>query len=184
MQPGRLVPVNLTIRKAELTDADLLTELGRKTYSDAFSAQNTSETMALYLESAFNPRKQPEELSESDSLFLIAEESGKPVGYARMKFGAAPECIHASRPMEIIRFYSLEEYIGRGVGKALMEACLAEANKHGCDVVWLGVWKQNPRGIAFYKKWGFEPAGEQDFIMGNETQSDWIMKKSMGNTIS
>lgn len=176
--------MNLTIRKAEPTQAVLLAELGRKTYFDAFSAQNTPETMALYLDGAFNPRKQAEELSESDSLFLIAEEGAKPAGYARLKFGAAPECVHASRPMEIIRFYSIKEYIGRGVGKTLMEACLSEAETHGCDVVWLGVWKQNPRGIAFYKKWGFEPAGEQDFIMGNETQRDWVMKKSMGKTNS
>jgi diamine N-acetyltransferase len=43
------------------------------------------------------------------------------------------------------------------------------------------VWKENPRGIAFYKKWGFTIVGEQGFQMGEELQEDWIMSRQLLN---
>ena len=60
-----------------------------------------------------------------------------------------------------------------------MTACLEEASKRECDVIWLDVWKENPRGIAFYRKWGFEIVGEQGFQMGEELQEDWIMVREL-----
>ena len=119
--------MSLTIRHAKPDDVDLLANLGRQTYSDTFSAQNTPETMALYLEDAFSPQKQAAELADPATLFLIAEDEGKPVGYARLKEGHAPECVTGQRPIEIIRFYAVKEYIGHGLGAILMTACLEEA---------------------------------------------------------
>jgi diamine N-acetyltransferase len=165
------------IRIASAGDAALLANLGRQTYYDTFSAQNTVETMALYLEDAFSPQKQAAELADPATLFLIAEDEGKPVGYARLKEGHAPECVTGQRPIEIIRFYAIKEYIGHGLGAILMTACLEEAARRTCDTAWLDVWKENPRGIAFYKKWGFAIVGEQGFQMGEELQEDWIMSR-------
>jgi ribosomal protein S18 acetylase RimI-like enzyme len=58
-----------------------------------------------------------------------------------------------------------------------MKACLDEAERAGCDLVWLGVWERNPRAIAFYHKWGFEQVGTQTFQLGDDMQSDWIMSR-------
>jgi diamine N-acetyltransferase len=169
--------MSITIRHALPDDVELLSNLGRQTYSDTFSTQNTAETMALYLEEAFSPQKQAAELADPETLFLIAEDEGKPVGYVRLKEGHAPGCVTGQRPIEIIRFYAVKEYIGHGLGAILMTACLDEAVRRNCDVVWLDVWKENPRGIAFYKKWGFTIVGEQGFQMGEELQEDWIMAR-------
>jgi GNAT superfamily N-acetyltransferase len=169
--------MSVNIRHALADDAALLSNLGRQTYSDTFSDQNTTETMALYLADAFSPEKQAAELADPGSIFLIAEEDGRAVGYARLKVGPAPDCVTGSHPIEIIRFYSVKEYIGHGLGAVLMTACLETAGHHGCDVIWLDVWKENPRGIAFYKKWGFAIVGEQGFQMGEEIQEDWIMAR-------
>jgi diamine N-acetyltransferase len=167
----------VAIRVATSSDAALLAELGAQTYSDTFSAQNTPETMALYLVDAFSPKKQAAELADPATLFYIAEVEGRPVGYARLKEGPAPGCVTGLHPIEIIRFYSVKEYIGYGLGAVLMTACLEEACKRECDVIWLDVWKENPRGIAFYKKSGFVIVGEQGFQMGEELQEDWIMAR-------
>jgi ribosomal protein S18 acetylase RimI-like enzyme len=45
--------------------------------------------------------------------------------------------------------------------------------------VWLGVWKENHRAIKFYERWGFEIFAEQEFILGNDHQIDWLMKKTL-----
>ncbi len=169
----------LTHRYAVSADNLLLAELGRRTFADTFAKDNTPENMAIYLEASFSPQKQAAELADPHGRFLIVESQGQPVGYARLHSGPAPACIGGQRPIEIVRFYSIREYIGRGVGAYLMQACLDEAARQGCDVVWLDVWEENPRAIAFYKKWGFTEAGRQDFQLGEDVQHDWLMRKEL-----
>ena len=85
--------------------------------------------------------------------------------------------MESSRPIEIVRFYARTRWIGRGVGRGLMEAVLREARARGHDRVWLGVWERNERAIAFYKKWGFIKVGSQPFQLGNDIQTDLVMAR-------
>ena len=83
------------------------------------------------------------------------------------------------------RVSKLQEYtlfnhkIGKGVGKKLMQTCHEIAKQKGKKILWLGVWKQNQRAIDFYTAWGFEIFGEQEFILGDDVQTDWLMKKDL-----
>jgi ribosomal protein S18 acetylase RimI-like enzyme len=47
------------------------------------------------------------------------------------------------------------------------------------QALWLGVWEKNERAINFYHRWGFEKFGEHDFILGDDVQTDWLMKKEL-----
>jgi len=170
---------SITIRRAQETDNVLLAELGARCFYDSFAAYNTPEDMAAYLSASFSPDKQAAELAEPGSLFFIAEREGAPVGYARLKEGPPPGLATANHPIEIVRFYATKEWIGSGVGAALMQACLEEAVRRGCDLVWLDVWDQNHRAISFYRKWGFEVAGEQTFRLGSDLQHDLIMLRPL-----
>jgi diamine N-acetyltransferase len=167
------------IRPATLADRELLTGMGTRMFADTFAADNTPEDMAAYLAKSFNPEKQTAELSDPQCVFLIAEVDGQPVGYSRLLFGQAPDCVGASKPMEIVRLYADKEWIGRGIGARLMSAALDLALKAGCDVVWLDVWDRNERAIAFYRRHGFEVCGEQEFILGDDVQHDWLMSKQV-----
>ena len=170
----------ITIRIATQADPALLTDLGRQAFYEAFGADNTPEDMAAYLAGAFSPEKQAAELADPATRFLIAETGGQPAGYARLRAGPAPACAMGKRPLEIVRFYALRAWIGRGVGPALMQASLDYAVQLGCDLVWLDVWEQNPRAIAFYRKWGFEVCGTQTFQLGSDLQTDLIMSRALG----
>jgi ribosomal protein S18 acetylase RimI-like enzyme len=167
----------MKIRIATISDATLLAELGARTFADSFAADNTPDDMAAYLVKSFSPGKQAAELAEPGTVFLIAEDGGQPLGYTRLRGGNEPKCINGLHPVEIVRLYSIKEMIGRGVGAALMQACIDEARRRGCDVIWLDVWEKNPRAIAFYRKWGFEKVGEQGFQLGDDMQTDWLMAR-------
>jgi diamine N-acetyltransferase len=169
----------MNIRTADVHDAILLAELGARTFADSFSADNTPEDMAAYLAKSFSPEKQAAELAEPGTVFLIAEDGGAPVGYTRLREGNVPECVKGQNPVEIVRLYSVKAMIGRGVGAALMQACIQEAGNRGCSVIWLDVWEKNPRAIAFYRKWGFEKVGEQGFQLGDDLQTDWLMARTV-----
>lgn len=167
----------LTIRYATIDDNLLLAELGARTFYDTFAADNTPENIARYLAASFSPEKQAVELAEPGSVFMIAEIGETVVGFARLKEGPAPECITGDRLIEIVRIYAYKEWIGRGVGAALMQGCLNEATKRGCDTVWLDVWERNSRAIAFYHKWNFVEVGTQKFQLGDDLQHDLLLQR-------
>lgn len=79
--------------------------------------------------------------------------------------------------IEIARIYAVRHFIGKGTGSALMQKCIDIAKEMNREVVWLGVWEHNKLAIDFYSKWGFEKFGEHVFVLGNDPQTDWMMKK-------
>jgi ribosomal protein S18 acetylase RimI-like enzyme len=79
--------------------------------------------------------------------------------------------------MELARLYAETKWIGKGAGKALMEASIKIAKQKGMSVLWLGVWEKNPKAINFYQRFGFEKFSDADFRLGNDIQKDWLMKK-------
>ncbi|HEX6892621.1 MAG TPA: GNAT family N-acetyltransferase [Chryseolinea sp.] len=170
---------NIRIRTASLEDARLLAELGAKTFRDTFISSNTDEDMKLYLEKNFSTEQLERELKEAGTIFIIAEVSDKAVGYAKMRRAEVPQGLNERNQIEIERIYSAKEYIGKAVGKTLMEACLTVAKKAGHKVAWLGVWEHNPRAIAFYEKWGFIQFGTHPFLLGTDLQTDILMKKEL-----
>jgi ribosomal protein S18 acetylase RimI-like enzyme len=47
------------------------------------------------------------------------------------------------------------------------------------DNIWLGVWEHNHQAIKFYTTWGFEKFGDHLFLLGDDPQTDWLMKKEL-----
>jgi|SRR6185436_8052384 len=171
--------VHVTIRRANSDDAKLLAELGARTFQETFAADNTEEDMASYLALHFSVTQQIAELAHPASTFLIAEVDGQPTGYAKLHAGAPPKEIERAKPIELVRLYVLQEWLGRGAGEALMRACLDEARNSGHETLWLGVWERNARAQAFYRKWDFRAVGEHMFQLGSDMQRDILMERAL-----
>ena len=167
----------IAVRYATAADSELLAEIGAQTFFDVFARDNTPEDMRAYLAASFSPEKQARELAEPRSVFLIAEIAGRAAGYAHLRQMPPPACIIGAHPIEIGRLYLRQEWIGHGVGAALMRACLAHAARQSADTLWLDVWAHNPRAIAFYQAWGFVQVGTQIFQLGNDRQNDLLMQR-------
>jgi ribosomal protein S18 acetylase RimI-like enzyme len=179
MTPGKETPDMQTppiiIRRASLADNRRIATLGRQAFADSFGADNHPQDMADYLERSFGPDIQAAELAEPSSCILIADVGESPVGYARLLESPAPACIDARRPIQLQRLYAHKRWVGCGVGAALMQASIADAQQRRCDGIWLGVWGRNERAIRFYRKCGFAQVGAQPFVLGNDRQTDLIL---------
>ncbi|GJH39565.1 hypothetical protein RCZ04_01150 [Capnocytophaga sp. HP1101] len=81
--------------------------------------------------------------------------------------------------MEIERIYVLKSFHGSGVGQELYQKAITVAREQAVQYVWLGVWEQNPRAIRFYEKNGFVPFDKHVFVLGNDPQTDILMKKTL-----
>jgi len=117
------------------------------------------------------------EILDKASIFFIAKLKNQWIGYAKLYHGSPPECVKQLPTIELARLYALKEYLGLGIGPALMNTCTEFAVKHFFKSIWLGSWKENHRGNAFYNKMRFEIIGSKTFELGSDIQEDFIFSK-------
>jgi GNAT superfamily N-acetyltransferase len=169
----------IRIRRAGVEDATTVADFSRRTFYESFARHNTEENMRLYLDEQFPRERQMAEVGAPGRVFLLAYLEEELVGYASLREAPAPAGLEGGNAIEIVQLYSDQRMIGKGVGPALMQACLDIAREQHRDWVWLGVWEHNHRAIAFYAKWGFERFGEHLFIVGLDAQTDWWLRKRL-----
>ena len=167
------------IRYATEKDAELIADISRQTFYDTFSAVNTKENMDKFMIEKFTKENLMAEVGAPGNIFLLAYNNDEIVGYARLRENNNPKKLNGLSTLEIARIYATKNAIGKGVGKALMEKSISIAKEKGKQLIWLGVWKENQSAINFYTKWGFKIFDEHDFILGNDVQKDWLMKKTI-----
>ena len=171
---------DISIRLATSKDAEIIADLSRQTFYETFASQNTTSDMEKFMNEQFTRKKLIQEVSEPWLIFFLAFMDSEPVGYVKMRDGAVPSELVGQSSIEIARIYSIQNMIGKGVGKKLMQASHVVAMQRKKQILWLAVWKENQRAIDFYERWGFEIFGEQDFLLGDDLQKDWLMKKTVG----
>ena len=164
------------LRKLTIADVDQLQEIGIRTFSDTFSSGNTEEDMKQYLESEFSIDKLKTELVDKNSEFYFVELENKVIGYLKVNFGRAQTEIQSENTLEIQRIYVLKDFYGKKIGQLMYEKAIAIAKQKKVDYVWLGVWEENQRAISFYKKNGFKTFDKHIFKLGDDEQTDIMMK--------
>ena len=171
------------IRTANGADAALVAALAERTFREAFGAQNPPEEMDLHCRENFGADIQAREIAATDYLTLLIEGPGGEVaGFAQLRWGAAPDGVEGVSPGEIQRFYLLQAFHGTGLAATLMAACLEALRARGSEVAWLGVWEENPRAIAFYRKQGFVEVGRKVFMVGTDPQRDLVLARPLNRT--
>ena len=168
-----------TLRYAVPGDAAALAVLGARTFQDTYAALNTAENMALHLAAAFSPERQRVEIEDPGGFILVAEAQNELIAYATVTHEIVPPAVGDAHALEIKRFYVDRAWHGLGVAQRLMTETFKAAAERGAATVWLTVWDQNPRAIAFYRKVGFSDAGMIHFRLGDEMQNDFLMVKSL-----
>ena len=170
---------NIIIKSAGTSDAALIADMSRQTFYDSFAASNTKEDMDKFMNEQFTKEALIKEVTTPGNIFLLAYVENEVKGYMRMRESKKPDELENVNAIEIARIYACTKDIGKGVGSALMKKGIEVAKENGKQIIWLAVWPNNQRAIEFYIKWGFEKFAEQDFILGNDVQRDWLMKKML-----
>jgi ribosomal protein S18 acetylase RimI-like enzyme len=172
---------NIKIRRATLNDIEQLQIIGRQTFQETFSESNSEENMRNYLEEGFSKEKLTAELNNVNSEFYFATLDNKVIGYLKINFGASQTELKDSKSLEIERIYVTKEFHGKSVGQLLYDKAIQIAKQKDTEYVWLGVWEENPRAISFYKKNGFVEFDKHIFKLGDDEQTDIMMKLKLSN---
>ncbi len=166
--------MEITIRYASNEDAPLIAELSRTTFEEAFGAQNSKADMDIFMNEVFTTDNLIAEVSKPGHNFFMVFVDGAVAGYVKLREDEKEDGL-----LEIARIYVLETFIGKGIGKVLLNECLKIAEQKNKKTIWLGVWEKNERAIRFYKSFGFQKYGEHPFVLGKDVQTDWLMKKTL-----
>lgn len=170
--------LELVIRKAVLTDAQVLAQIGADTFYETFSPYNSSEDMAAYIAKAYAPEVINANLNNSDITYYLCLDDGEVIGYSKLIGGAGFEGL-TGRNIELEKIYVLSKHHGTPAGRLLMESAITFATSSGFDHVFLGVWQENRRAVRFYEKNGFEVFATRSFQLGSRICDDYMMKRKL-----
>ena len=131
--------------------------------------------LEAHLSANYGPEQQATELADPLVTTILARSNGELVAYAQVRRSATPPCVVHVDPVELHRFYVDRRAHGSGLAAELMHAVHQAASEFEGRHIWLGVWEQNPRAIAFYKKVGFVDVGSQIYRVGPDEQADRVL---------
>ncbi|MGM9479457.1 GNAT family N-acetyltransferase [Pedobacter sp. GSP4] len=173
---------HITIEQALPTNLSTLQEIAKTTFYEAFAGVNSKEDMQLYLDNNFAAEKLSGELNNKDAQFYFAMSDGQAIGYLKINLGQAQTENLDNNALEIERIYVLEAFHGQQVGQLLYQKAIDIAYQIQAPFVWLGVWEENHRALRFYQKNGFTAFDKHLFMLGNDEQTDLMMKKILLHT--
>jgi diamine N-acetyltransferase len=172
----RKLMTNLKIKKVTLNDINQLQNIARQTFYETFIAVNTEENVNKYLDESFSEAKLTAELNDRNSEFYFATINDNIIGYLKVNFGPSQTELKDDKAMEIERIYVIREFHGKKAGQLLFEKAVEIAHQKKAEYIWLGVWEKNIRALTFYRKNGFYEFDRHIFKLGDEKQTDLMMK--------
>ncbi len=171
--------MHLEIVKAGPEDHQELLAFAKENFLLTYAHRNTTENIQHYIKEAFDPRSFKDELLNQNSVFYKCQLNEEMIGYYKINYAEAQTEPDYPESAEIERIYVSTDQKGRGVGRKMIQHAKAQAQAKGLDYLWLGVWEKNPEALSFYEKMGFEEIGTHVFQLGDDAQTDIIMKLTL-----
>ncbi|MFB3386940.1 GNAT family N-acetyltransferase [Flavobacterium sp. LAR06] len=172
---------DIEVKRITINELAQLQKIGRQTFQETFSDSNSEENMKSYLENGFSTEKLTSELNNKDSEFYFATLEDTVIGYLKVNFGESQTELKDNKALEIERIYVSKEFHGKKVGQLLYDKAIEVARQKNTEYVWLGVWEENLRALSFYRKNGFVEFDKHIFKLGNDEQTDIMMKLKLSN---
>jgi diamine N-acetyltransferase len=172
--------MQVLIKQMMPDEVDLLEQISRKTFFETFTGTTSAENLQKYLDDNFTSSRFLNELNTAGSAFYLAWSGKKLIGYMKINKGEAQNEFRYDDSMEIERLYLIKEFWGKAAGQKLLDFAFQQALAMNARMIWLGVWENNLRAIRFYKKNDFQVIGKHPFAVGEDVQTDLLMRKVIG----
>lgn len=135
----------MSVRQASRSDADAICAI----WNPLIEQTATTFTTALKTSAGIAT-----DIEERNGAFFVAEEAGQVIGFATyFQFRGGPG--YAFTKEHSINLSP--DVHGRGIGRALMTALEDHARDADVHSLWAGISAENPGGVAFHTRIGFEP---------------------------
>ncbi|RDY59890.1 GNAT family N-acetyltransferase [Flagellimonas nanhaiensis] len=167
---------SVSFKRCKDSDLEALVKIAKETFVAAFEKDNDPNDFRDYIEKAFSKTALEAELNNPGSLFYFVFDKEELVGYFKLNLGAAQTEINDDSSVELERIYVVPGNQGKSIGHQMLQKVLALAKELNKACVWLGVWEHNPGAIRFYQRQGFKKFGEHPYFIGEDEQTDWLLR--------
>jgi GNAT superfamily N-acetyltransferase len=165
------------IRRADVADADTLSALAARTFTETFGHLYPPEDLAAFLAEAYAPARQRAILAHPDYAVWLLERDGEAIGHAAAGPCGLPHPGVAAGDGEVKRLYVRQGFQGEGHGARLCDAAMQWLLRDGPRPLWVGVWSENFGAQRFYARYGFVHAGEYEFPVGRVRDREFILRR-------
>jgi diamine N-acetyltransferase len=177
----------MQIKKATLSEAAPLLIFAQNTFTATYAHLNEPVFFEQYVRTNFRIENIEAELQNEQIEYWIITENDTILAYIKLNINHlhdAETIIHDTQGSmsELERIYIAENQKGKGLGKIMIEKAIERAAFYQNDWLWLGVWEENSKALAFYKHLGFEIFGGHAFYMGDDRQDDFLMRIKIKET--
>lgn len=168
--------MGVVLRRARAEDAEILTSLGRVTFTETFGHRYPAEDLEAFLASEHTPDKYAGWIADPDWAVWMVERDGGAIGYTVAGPCGLPHVDVTPACGELKRIYVLSSAQGLGAGSMMLEESLDWLSKPG-RALWIGVWSENFGAQRLYGRQGFEKVGTYDFMVGACRDHEFILKR-------
>jgi diamine N-acetyltransferase len=168
------------IRAATLADAPALAAFGLETFFDTFGHLYPKEDADFFIEQRFSVARTQADIGEAGRYIQLAFEGDTLIGFLDCGALGLPVENPVAGGVELYRLYVHPRAKGTGLAHELMKMALKWAADQSAPRLYLGVYSDNARAQAFYRKYGFEIIGRYHFKVGNTRDDERIMELKLG----
>ena len=169
--------MNANIRRATINDAATLAELGATTFIEAFGHLYVPADLNAFVDDSHSVDAYASALANPGYALWIAERDGHAIGYAQAGPCGLPHADVQAGDGELKRLYLLRSAYNGGVGALLFEQAQGWLERDGPRRLWISVWSENIGAQRFYGRYGFQHAGEYEFIVGAQRDREFIYRR-------
>jgi len=168
----------IAYRDAMPSDGPELDAMAQAIWLETFGHSASPENVAAYLAHAYGPESPlVRELGDPERRTHLAIDDGRIIGYTKL----IPPWLADAEPgaLQLSQIYVASSHHGRGVAGMLMDWTIATARASGAPALLLTVWENNHRARRFYARLGFVHIGDYAFPVGDQIDTDHIMRLAL-----
>ena len=168
--------MNLSFNLCDLNHLDSLVKISRETFIHAFEKDNNPIDFYNYVNNAFSKEAIKKELNNPKMSFYFLLLDNIIAGYFKLNEDDAQNETFETTTVELERIYIIPKFQGKKLGEAMLKKAIQISKEKEATFLWLGVWERNIHAIRFYERNGFKQFSSHDFYIGNDRQTDLLMK--------
>ena len=156
-------------------------EVGTLAYNQHYLHLWPNENSAPYIESSFTKEVLLKEENDNNTILYLIQLNGKVVGIFKITLNCSLDSYTKHEALYVDKIYILNEYVGIGIGKKVLQFAELRGKEFDKQVIWLDTMQKGP-ALHFYLKNGYKIHGESKVQFATvipEEKYMWIMVKKL-----
>jgi diamine N-acetyltransferase len=168
--------MSVLIKPATLGDAQALADFGRMRFFETFGHLYPKEDADFFSGQRFSLERTRRDIGEAGRCIHLAFDGAQLIGFLDCGDLGLPVSDPKANGCELYRLYLDPSAKGTGLANTLMDMAIDWARGRGAKALYLGVYCDNARAQAFYRKHGFAIIAAYQFKVGNTLDDERIME--------